>query len=776
MDDPGHHLSDREKARRLREGNSGILAFENSGPGAGGDPPKKEDYFPQEDEDEDSDSREEKEQPKPTVQLSNLPPNFTRENIKALFKETNPNMAVDFIRLIPAVPQGPASAAGNTANIPVRKATSAIVTLSTETPSSEIDALTSTLQNRYLGYGFWLSISRQLASAALAISQPFPTLLNTGSRNNNSSNPFGAKSLTPKQLPHGHSRAPPPSYHSRGFAPPTSFSSGGGRPGQLPNPNQPPLQVFVTPPTNLRMLKLIHKTVESVFTHGPEFEALLMSNESVRKDEKWSFLFDTRGEAHAYYRWRLWEVLSGATYTDLTSLSRGVEIFEGPNQPLWVPPKRSLRYEWAGNLEDIVDDPDYRSDGDLSGSDSDNDEGRRDRAHRDGSGPLPHGGLGLDSSGGKDTRTYLGPLKRAKLMWLVSRVPTSTTKVRRGDIARVMAFAIENAAAAEEVVEVLVGNVVRPLGFQKQLLEGNAGEDGKGEREGSTDDKQETLERKEEKERERETDVSGAKVVALYLLSDVLSNSSLGVRNAWRYRGLVEQKLREAKVMESLGGTYRSEGWGRIRREKFRRLVTGVLGLWESWNVFPQGTHEEFMRNFMEGGRDEREGSEKREGNGEGAKGVEDVTGVGKTKSRWKTVDTAVEVAVSAEAVVSAGGGEDAEMADGEDEDVDGVPMEDDDVDGVPLLEDDEDVDGVPMEGYEDDEGQGGKAVHEVPAPSTSAQKEEKKGTEKPAEETRKFGGMTFGVRAVGMGAAGPPVKRKRPKAEDMFADDDEED
>ena len=745
LDFDEHLMNDREK-RRLRDSNIGILAFENAMETA----PKKEDYFPQEDEDEDEDDTTGKEQPRPTVQLSNLPPTLTKEQVKALFKETNPNMAVDSIRMIPAVPAGPSSSTGpNAINAPIRKAQSAIVTLSTETPSSEIDALTSTLQNRYLGYGFWLSIARQLASAALAINQPGFPVLTTGARGggSNSSYPFGAKSLTPKPPHGGHQRGPPSSY--RGFAPPPSFGSAGNRPGQSQNHNSNMLHVNVAPPTSLRMLKLIHKTVENVFTHGPEFEALLMSQPVVRNDEKWAFLFDTRGEAHAYYRWRLWEVLSGAS-NNHRDLSKGVEMFEGPNQPIWVPPKRQMRYEWAGSLDDIVDDPEYKSDGEGSGSDSENEDSRRDRAGRDGHGPVPTGGLGLDMAGGKDQRNYLGPLKRAKLLWLVSRVPTSTTKVRRGDIARVMAFAIENAAAAEEVVEVLVGNVIRPLGFQTHLLGQHTAGGFDDEKDGSTGE--ESQAKKEDRAQAAEADISGAKIVALYLLSDVLSNSSLGVRNAWRYRGLVEQKLREAKVMDSLGRTYRSPDWGRIRKEKFRRLVVGVLSLWEGWNVFPQGTQEDLLRGFMEGGkeeREEREVSEKKDGAVEGQQ-------QSKTKSRWKTVDTTAEPALASAEV----------MAKVEEEEIAG----EDDVDGVPMMEDDEDIDGVPLE--EDDDVDG------APMEEDGAEEEVAHDLEKapPVEQKMGFGGMTFGVRAVGGLGAGPSVKRKRPKAEDMFADDDSED
>ncbi|KAI5805483.1 hypothetical protein DFH27DRAFT_512430 [Peziza echinospora] len=755
MDETGGppHLSEREKARRLRDSNtvSGVLAFEHN-PGAtpSEQAAKKEDYFPQEDEEEDSDSREEKEQPKPTVQLTNIPPTFTKDDIRGLFRDTNPNMVLDSIRLIPAVPYGPSSSSSISGanNAPVRKASSAIVTLSTETPSSEIDALTSTLQNRYLGYGFWLSISRQLASAALAINQPFPASRGGGT---NTSNPFGAKSLAPKLGAGGpgghHSRAPPPTYqhqHSRGgFAPPSSYSSSsGGRPSSTANAaasssNSSALQVHVHPPTHLRTLKLIHKTVENVFTHGPEFEALLMSNAAVRKDERWSFLFDTRCEAHAYYRWRLWEVLSGAVAESGSSSfssssssalhSKGVEMFEGPNMPLWVPPRKGLRYEWAGGLDEIVDDPEYRSDGDVSGSNSDD-----------------------DGEGGKDARTYLGPLKRGKLMWLVSRVPASTTKVRRGDVARVMAFAIENAAAAEEVVEVLVGNVVRPLSFQRGVCGANADEAAGAGAGAAADNNKTPAPTPTPTPPPDDVLLSGAKITALYLLSDVLSNSSLGIRNAWRYRTLVEQKLREARAMESLGRTYRSESWGRIRKEKFRRLVVAVLALWEGWNVLTQGAHEEFLEGFMRGG----EGGEE----------------VGGTESPASAILFARDHPMPDTTTAS----QELEEEEGEEEeeDIDGVPMaEDEDVDEEDQ-DGDEDIDGVPLVEDDDDDDDGDAKVEDA-QPQVQAV-EKKKPEEKPMLGLG-FGGMTFGVRAVGL-APGPAVKRKRPKAEDMFADEEDED
>jgi U2-associated protein SR140 len=99
-----------------------------------------------------------------------------------------------------------------------------------------------------------------------------------------------------------------------------------------------------------------------------------------------------------------------------------------------------------------------------------------------------------------------------------------------------------------------------------------------------------------------------------------------------------------------------------------------------------------------------------------------------------------------------------------DDDDVDGEPMvEDDDVDGEPMVEDDEDVDGEPM-------------VEDPPEAEKEPEREkveEKK--EEQEEEDRKpslgFGGMA-GFKIGSATTAGGGPKRKRPKAEDMFADD----
>lgn len=307
------------------------------------------------------------------------------------------------------------------------------------------------------------------------------------------------------------------------------------------------------PPTDLKVLRLIHKTIESVLTHGAEFEALLMGAESVKTDVKFSWLWDARSPEAVYYRWKMWEIVTGSTSAGRVA---AVEVFEPSAQisAIWIPPKKGLKYEWAGSLKDVVEDGDFSSE-EL--------EDERDDSDREDAGERP---VGLMGGEGRKGRGYLGVLERAKLVHLISRIPTQTSRVRRGDIGRVMAFAMEHAEGGmgEEVVAVLVGNVLKPLAFTKAAK-------------AETDDDEEEKETKAD-----EKEDYAAKIIGLWLISDILSNSSLGIRNAWRYRQLFDTALREKRVFAHLGDVYRTSGWGRMKAEKFRRgVVEGVLEWWE---------------------------------------------------------------------------------------------------------------------------------------------------------------------------------------------------
>src|SRR5947199_6624037 len=140
---------------------------------------------------------------------------------------------------------------------------------------------------------------------------------------------------------------------------------------------------------------------------------------------------------------------------------------------------------------------------------------------------------------------YLNPLAKAKLVHLLGRLPENNAKLRKGDVARVTAFAIEHAGAgAGEVVEMCCGNVVRPLCYflaNKERRSGSSGDE----------DERKRGERGEDKGK---VDMTAASMVGLYVISDILSSSSTsGVRHAWRYRSRLETGPKEQEVCETLG-------------------------------------------------------------------------------------------------------------------------------------------------------------------------------------------------------------------------------
>ena len=616
---------------------------------------------------------QEKASAKPTLQLSSLPPGTSVAVVKSLI---SPNLTVDGVKFL---------SSGTTE----RKAATAIVTLAEGTPATEIDTLVSALQGKYLGWGFSLSISRHLSSAvngSMLSATPTNTPL-----------PFGAKAI--KNGPqYTLSRAPPP--NQRAFAPPSSFGPNASR-------TTSPVQVNVKPPSDLRQLKMIHKTVELIVTHGPEFEALLMSRPEIQKDEKWAWIWDPRSDGGVYYRWRLWDILTNAQQRIKSGTGRNANLTQNlfESGPSWLTPEAKLQFEYTTSLEDIVSNSDY----DSSDEEGSGDESRKRLEHLQGGASLPE----LVAPGENDIPAHMNPLYKAKLIHLLSRLPRTSARLRRGDVARIMAFAISHASTgADEVVSILTLNVHQPFSMNDAISSRN----------------QDEMDTDAVDERDKE-DSSSAKLIGLYLISDILSSSSTsGVRHAWRYRALFEAALRAHKTFAHLGRLEKDLAWGKLRAEKWKRSVMLLLSQWEGWCVFPAQTQEEFVDSFnnpplteeeqLAANREERDRAEKEA-----------------AKSKWKAVSTGNTVSQADEQDID----EEAIK-----EELDGEPMEEDDLDGEPMAED-EDVDGDPMVTEED-------ASESVHVEEVVKEKTPPRESVNPVIESR----------------------RRRPKAEDMFADPDD--
>ncbi|KAI9749266.1 MAG: U2 snRNP-associated SURP domain-containing protein [Lichina confinis] len=752
----GSHLPPRDKEQ-------GLFAFEDAATG----PADVKAVFQGVDGDEDQDGGEdarrgERVVPKPALLLSSLAPGTSPAVIKSYLPRT---LALDSVRILP--PTGP----GNTE----RKSMSAVATLSKDTPASEIDDVVNSLQNRYLGCGYYLSISRHLSSAVNAgLSNPL------GADSVLSSMPFGARPV-PTGPGGGLSRAPPPSSMGRGgYAPPSSYGPTYGR-------GAPSVQVSVEPPSDLRQLRLIHKTLEALLTYGPEFEALLMSRAEVQQDPCWSWIWNPRSPGAVWYRWRLWELLSGSQGRREVRGYRAkshTQIFEGAVP--WAIPPKGLRFEYSTRLDEFVSESDYDSSEEESGDEA----ARRD--HYRGRGPFEST---VGAAAGEE-RAYLNPLQKAKLTHLLARLPTTNAKLRKGDVARVTAFAIQHAGeGADEVVDMIVSNIQRPLAFTSASPERRREQPRNVVKAHHDDGESKDVPKEED-------DTSAAKVVALYVVSDILSSSSTsGVRHAWRYRQLFETALKQRAVFEELGLLEKKLHWGRLRSEKWKRSVGSVLSLWESWCVFPQASQDHFVSAFTNPPLPVEPTTGEGGGAGYGADAPSSTTATTtatkpksefapSAKSKWKTVD---EKARSSEALrqldqphpalttngnaVADDDGEDDDNNDGDEDDgnLDGEPMSD--IDGEPM---DEDLDGDTLT-MEDGYAVSGTAPTRPP----------------PA-------GLTDNAVAVAAsspspsGAAGRNVaaqgsveddedgdddndddatasQKHRPRAEDMFADSDEE-
>ncbi|KAJ5750045.1 hypothetical protein N7533_007073 [Penicillium manginii] len=488
-------------------------------------------------------------------------------------------------------------------------------------------------------------------------------------------------------------------------------------------------QVEVKAPADVKQLRLIHKTLENLLNHGPEFEALLMSRPEVQREEKWAWIWDARSPGGVYYRWKLWQVITNPrSHGNRKSKSQQPSsVFE--DGASWIAPERDIKFEFTTRLDEIISDEDYNS------SDEEQSDGEEEKRNLGGA-PPPEGG-----NGPNDGLGYMNPLQKAKLTHLLARLPTTHARLRRGDIARITAFAIEHAGlGADEVVDMIVLNILSPLAYTganpNRDLENDAAN-------------RESHEKDNDNPSKGKMDLSAAKLVGLYTISDILSSSATsGVRHAWRYRQLFESALRSHKVFEHLGRLEKDLHWGRLKAEKWKRSVGTLLHLWEGWCVFPQSSHEHFVQVFEQPPlTDEELQKEKEKAEIEQASNA-----FSKKKNRWKTVDDEdpgssyfdqsgpSEIKKAAhQAPVTAYPAEDESMSD-----IDGVPMEDSDLE-MPDEEEPTEEESMPRDS---------DAVMTQPP----GQPEDITGHQDPEPERRE------------------PVSRRprkpRPKAEDMFASD----
>lgn len=560
--------------------------------------------------------------PRPTVQLSSIPPGTSEQEIKALLAGL---VKVHNVRLSSSTGQG-------------KKVLTAIATLDSSTSAAQIDKTVSTLRDRYMGCGFYLSISRHLSSAA-----QFQGVGASGG--SASSEPFGAqrnRSSNPKQ---SLRNAPPPQDH-RGFAPPEYYDQRG------PPSRSASAQVEVHPPLDIATVRAIHTISGKILAQKDanralEMEALLMTLPEVQKDERFAFLYDSKSPAGVYYRFCLW---APDSIDEQKRNAKGPErVFKDLDMD-WLPPQKETPFLDLTSLAQAANHIDYDTSDDEA--DDDGDERKLNK------------GPGGEPDVRMAEKSRLSPLQRARFTRLLSRLPTSIARLRQGDISRISNYVVNHAGGgAEEFVDLLLLNVEKP--FSSTLAAKYDTDSGSDSEQDPRNTNGHTAAAPEEEEDDYEPndalptlptssntaptptssaeDPSNPKLIALYTISDILSASSTaGARNAWKYRTLFETGLSHQKTFQNLGRLDKELGWGRLKSEQWKRKVGVVLGVWESWSVFSGGVLDGLKKDFYEPpltqAEVEAEAAAAEVAKLEEAKKVEDAAG---WKSKFKKVESA---------------------------------------------------------------------------------------------------------------------------------------
>ncbi|RWR96892.1 protein RRC1-like protein isoform X2 [Cinnamomum micranthum f. kanehirae] len=275
-------------------------------------------------------------------------------------------------------------------------------------------------------------------------------------------------------------------------------------------PNVP--DIMVVPPDDDHLRHVIDTMALHVLDGGCAFEQAIM--ERGRGNPLFNFLFELASEEHTYYVWRLYSFAQG----DTLQRWRTEPFIMITGSGRWIPPSLPT-----------VKSPEHEKESSTTFA-----AGRSRR-------------VDLERSLTDSQRDEFEDMLRALTL-------------ERSQIKEAMGFSLDNADAAEEVVEVLTES----LTLKETLIP--------------------------------------TKVARLMLVSDILHNSSAPVKNASAYRTKFEATLPD--IMESFNDLYRSIT-GRITAEALKERVLKVLQVWSDWFLFSDayvnGLRATFLRSSNSG-------------------------------------------------------------------------------------------------------------------------------------------------------------------------------
>lgn len=322
-------------------------------------------------------------------------------------------------------------------------------------------------------------------------------------------------------------------------------------------PGHPKVQVKI--PSESRLKQVIDKTAAFVTDYGMEFEYLLLERSRDRRSssfDRFRFLFAIDTEEHMYYRWKLWSLANRDTMKQWSD--QPFQMLE--NGPFWIPPPCPSASESSRDRKRSDSrHEDKKSSGKMFRPTS-----RFDRpassniVYKNSGDPLPPTKAAV--YGGRVSKPLTArPLSQDNRQMFVAML--RQIKPTRKTIRSAMKFCLDNAEMATEVAEIL----------SEALTTSN-------------------------KNTEK-------KLARLYLLHDILRNSSSMVKNASAYPAEFKKSLPEiVETLFELSNSLQS-----AKKTIFDKKVLKLYDLWDKNNLFTRPFISRLRNAFL--GRKEDEGN-----------------------------------------------------------------------------------------------------------------------------------------------------------------------
>ncbi|KAF0694815.1 Aste57867_14339 [Aphanomyces stellatus] len=467
----------------------------------------------------------------------------------------------------------------------------------------------------------------------------------------------------PSARPPMFMRPPPPPI---GMVPPPrpSFLPGGlpPRPSMMtppPRPLAPPVQmpppaIIVEMPDDKELTGLINYVARCVSRDGPQFEELMRTTQM---DPKYDFLRAApTSKLFIYYKWKIYSLQMGDT--DATWRTMAFQMV--PNGPMWIPPPCANQV--AAAADDVADQPAALP--------------RYQRSPTNNPVLIQTGqqlAAAKDKEKGHRSKYELSRYDYDELCVLLEEVTLD-----RQAVCELMAFAMDHSECAVDISSAIVRSFRLDMAADGTTVQPYT-----------------------------------AYVARLFVVSDILHNSSAPLKNASLYRTQFEDSLPD--IMATLHTVHHAIV-GRMSFTAMKDKVLSVLNAWEQWSLFPPAYLIGLNATFLQKQRVEDDVETIRAALDDDTRGL---TGERlKRKCRQAglvssgTKDELYARLVMLKQFTSVGTAtiESSKMpsttaARDDDDDIDGIPMdENEDIDGVPL-DDDGDLDGVPLDDDDDVDG-----------------------------------------------------------------------